>query len=326
MASRANYVKIGLFVILGLLAMLAVGVGLGALAAHRDTVAVYTFFKESVQGLDVGAPVTFRGVRVATAGYIGIAPDRRTVEVRMDVDVHSLERLGVFPKGAFKSGRPIPRPPPDLRAQLQSQGLTGVRYVSLDFFDPQSHPPPELSFPVPENYVPAEKSFSKSLEDSVAGAMERVTKLADASLVAVDRIDGILGVLERGNAGEQTVVTLRSAAVAMRELDATIGDLHRAHLAEGAGAALGSLQRTIEKVTSVLDRLDGAAGLIATTQRSVAAFGDVGRNATGASQDLEETFAEIREAATAVRLLADELERQPDALLKGRAAAGGARR
>ena len=68
--------------------------------------------------------------------------------------------------------------------------------------------------------------------------------------------------------------------------------------------------------------MDGDTGLIATTQRSISSFGDVGRNATGAARDLDETLGEIRQAAAALRLLAEELERQPDALLKGRAREG----
>ena len=73
----------------------------------------------------------------------------------------------------------------------------------------------------------------------------------------------------------------------------------------------------------MLDRVGGETGLVATAQRSVSSFGEVGRNVTGATRDLDQTLGEIREAAAAIRLLADELEREPDILLKGRAREGG---
>jgi hypothetical protein len=63
--------------------------------------------------------------------------------------------------------------------------------------------------------------------------------------------------------------------------------------------------------------------LLAATQRSVSSFGEAGRNVAGATRDLDETLSDIREAAAAFRELADELDRQPDALIKGRARRAG---
>ena len=75
MTTRANYSKIGLFVVLGFSAALALAVGLGATRSQRTPVPFFTYFNESVQGLDVGAPVTFRGVGIGRVGEITIAPD-----------------------------------------------------------------------------------------------------------------------------------------------------------------------------------------------------------------------------------------------------------
>ena len=78
----------------------------------------------------------------------------------------------------------------------------------------------------------------------------------------------------------------------------------------------------MDKARTVLERVGGETGLIATAQRSVSTFGEVGHNVTGATRDLDQTLGEIREAVGAIRLLADELEREPDILLKGRAKGG----
>jgi hypothetical protein len=319
MASRANYVKIGLFVVLGLLSTFAIAGGLAASLLGRDKVAFFTYFNESVQGLDVGAPVTFRGVKIGKVADIKIAADRRTVEVRLDIDVGSVERLGIWPKGGNKSGNALAPPGADVRAQLGTQGLTGTnKFVSIDFFDPATHPPPELPFPVPDHYIPATKSFSKDLEDSVATALGRLTELAEVSLTAVGRVDRIAADLESAHLGEEAGQAVALAGAAMGELDGLIKEIHRAQIAKSAEATLESTRVVVGRLGKVIDRLDGDDGLVAATQRAVAALGDIGRNADGATRDLDETFAEIREAASAVRLLADELERQPDALLKGR--------
>ena len=58
MGARANYIKIGLFVTIGLVAAAALAITVGALRVHRKEVTSYfTYFNESVTGLDVGAPV-----------------------------------------------------------------------------------------------------------------------------------------------------------------------------------------------------------------------------------------------------------------------------
>ena len=149
MATRANYVKIGLFVVLGFAATLALAVALGATeTAHGSPSPSITYFNESVQGTRRGLSRNFRGVRIGRVGDITIAPDHRLVEVRMDIDVAAMERLGIWPKG--RSGRGchvFHRPPADLRAQLGSQGLTGEQVRRDRLLRPEDQPLPALTFP-----------------------------------------------------------------------------------------------------------------------------------------------------------------------------------
>ena len=319
MATRANYVKIGLFVVLGFAAALALAVGLGATQTRRVTVAFFTYFDESVQGLDVGAPVTFRGVKVGHVGDITIAPDHRLVEVRMDVDVASMEQLGLVPRGEFKRTHVFPRPPSDLRAQLGTQGLTGIKYVSIDFFDEKANPPPPLTFPPMAHYIPAATSLTKGLEDSLTKAIDRVSVLVDHALAVVDGVGRLVADLERGGAGEATARAIGQAEAVLRGVDHFVRGLDRQKLPENAGATLGAVRVAADDLGKLLRGLDGDHGLLAATQRSVSSFGEAGRNVAGATRDLDETLSDIREAAAAFRELADELERQPDALIKGRA-------
>jgi phospholipid/cholesterol/gamma-HCH transport system substrate-binding protein len=319
MATRANYVKIGLFVILGFAAALALAVGLGAAQGHREKVLFFTYLNESVQGLDVGAPVTFRGVRVGQVGEITIAPDHRLVAVRMDIDVRSMEQLGLVSKGDFKARHDLPPAPSDLRAQLGSQGLTGNKYMSVDFFDPRTNPPPQLSFLPPDHYLPATTSLTKGLEDSLARAMDKVTDLVDHATVVVDGVGRVVSDLDEGAVGRKATRALSDADGVLQALDRVVGGLDRARVAENAGATIEALRTGADKLNKLFGRLDGDHGLVATTQRSVMAFGDAGRNVAGATHDLDATLVDIREAAAAIRSLADELEREPDVLLKGRA-------
>ncbi|MDF2698350.1 MAG: Paraquat-inducible protein, partial [Labilithrix sp.] len=67
MAAPTNHFKLGLFVLLAFAAVIATLITLGAWSMRKDSVQYHTYFNESVQGLDVGAPVKFRGV---TIGFV----------------------------------------------------------------------------------------------------------------------------------------------------------------------------------------------------------------------------------------------------------------
>ncbi len=72
MSARANYFKIGLFVIsaatIGVISIIVFGVG----TLFREKFLMETYIKESVQGLDIGSPIKFRGVQVGNVKEINI--------------------------------------------------------------------------------------------------------------------------------------------------------------------------------------------------------------------------------------------------------------
>ena len=295
MATSTNYVKIGAFVILGLGATAAIAIAIGVQHIHRQTLAYYTYFGESVDGLEISAPVKLRGVRIGQVGDVTLAPDHTMVEVRSDLDVATLKRLGLAGQD----------PPPDLRAQLASQGLVaGTRFVAVDHFDPKTSPPPELTFAPAGRYLPATRSVQSTLEG--------------AATQAADGLAQIVSSLVRQGFSDKVVSAVANADELLARLNETVKGLDRQRIPERAAATLADVHVAVDKANRALDRVDGDTGLIATTQRSVSSLGDVGRNATGATRDLDETFAQIRAAAEAIRILADELDRDPEMLVKGR--------
>jgi ABC-type transporter Mla subunit MlaD len=318
MAAPSNHVKLGLFVVLAFAAAIATATFLGWRALHHETISYYTFFNESVQGLDVGSPVKFRGVTIGTVAAIEIAPDHRHVQVKNDIVIGDIERLGLAVENEHDKKTRF-AVPPEMRAQLGSQGLTGVKFVAIDFFDPKTNPPPDLPFPPPRNYIPAAASLMKNLEDSVLKAMDRLPELTDATVKVMGRIDRMVAVLEDQDAMGTTVKAMRHADEVLADLDKTIKSIDRQKLPEKAGSTIDDLKVAIGKMNKVLDRIDGETGLVASAQKSIVTFGDVGRNANGATRDLDDTLREVREAASAIRELANSLNRDPDMLLKGRA-------
>jgi phospholipid/cholesterol/gamma-HCH transport system substrate-binding protein len=317
MAAPTNHTKLGLFVVLGVAAAIVTGLFLGYRSMHHETIAYYTFFNESVQGLELGSPVKFRGVTIGTVDAIEIAPDHRHVQVKNNLVVGDIQRLGLTSEQEGRKKNFVV--PLEMRAQLGSQGITGVKFVAIDFFDAKANPPPELPFPPPKNYIPAAASLMKNLEDTVTRAMERLPEIADATTAVMNRIDRMVAVLEKEDTMGTTAAAMRHADEVLTDLDKTVKKLDQANLPDKAGNTLTDLKVAIGKMNKVLDRIDGETGLVAATQRSIANFGEAGRSATGATKDMEETLRSVREAAESIRELSNALDRDPDMLLKGRA-------
>lgn len=308
MAAPTNHFKIGLFVILSLAAIIVVTVALGAQSVKKETVLYTTYFNESVQGLDVGAPVKFRGVPIGVVAGVQIAPDHRHVEVLQELDSADVVRMGI-----------AEHVPPDLRAQLGSQGITGVKFVSIDFFDPKHMPAPELPFPTPTRYIPAAPSVLKSLEDTLVRAMDRMPELVDAVVAITGRIDRMVAQLEENDVAGHAAATLEHADQVLVGLNRAVSRIDHADLGGKASATLGDVSKAVAKLNSVLDKIDGEDGLLASVRRTSDAFGALGTNAGGSTRELDKTLREVREAADAIRNLTEAMERDPDMLIKGRA-------
>jgi phospholipid/cholesterol/gamma-HCH transport system substrate-binding protein len=289
MATTAtNHWKLGLFVLLGIGAMLGTLFWLGASRLRRESFPAVSYFDESVQGLDVGSPVKFRGVTVGTVSDITIAPDHRHVQVTADMYIDALVRLGLRDR-APKQGEEFTAP--SWRVQLASAGITGVRFIQTDFFDPERYPLPRLPFEPPWNYVPSVPSTLKNVEETAIEIMNRLPMLADRA--------------------KDTLTDMRK----------TLGSIDR--LAADLGAEGGSFNRALQELRTAAARVDRAlaeAKLGATTasfRDSAASIGQAAAGVSDAREELQTSLVALREALESVRTLADSLERDPSVLLRG---------
>lgn len=318
MAAPTNHYKLGLFVIVGFAAAILAGVLFGGARIHKDTIRYHSYFNESVQGLDLGSPVKFRGVTIGNVSAIEIAPDHRSVNVVSELDSNHVKRMGLTEAGTAQGAEKFAIPK-DLRAQLNSQGITGVKFVAIDFFDVKSNPPPDLPFKVPaDHYIPAASSLMKNLEDTLTKALDRLPEMVDAVVTIMRRIDGLFATLESQDVSGKAVATLGHADDVMATLQSTLGRIDKQDLGEKVATTLTELDVAVNKMNKVLDSLGGQKGLLASAQHATDSFGEVGRAGRGTQKDLETTLRDVSEAAESIRSLVNAIERDPDMLLKGK--------
>lgn len=196
MSSRQNaqYYRLGIFVLLGAAALVALILIFGARSLFAKTMTVETYIKESVQGLDVGAPVRFRGVRMGQISYIGLsgniyeddiprAERKQYVVVRMEITrTDSMDEAEAYLEKLVHDG---------LRAQIRGQGITGINYMELDFVkDPSNLRVLPYSWKPKYPVIPSQPSPVNILLDSVEDALNNFNKLNLAE--TQERINALL--------------------------------------------------------------------------------------------------------------------------------------
>jgi phospholipid/cholesterol/gamma-HCH transport system substrate-binding protein len=318
MTTPTNHWKLGLFVVTGIVVGLGSIVALGARGLRRETTPYETFMDESVQGLEVGSPVKFRGVTLGAVSRIAIAPDKRHVRLTSDLDVDDMIIMGLA------SGDPEHlqvHVPPDVRIQLASAGITGVKFLQLDYFNVKTNPRPELPFKAPDNYIPAAVSTMKNLEDAVVRAVDRFPEMTDALLQVLAKLDTLLASVEAEKLPERTARTLRQADDTLQGIKKTFTDVRADKLSSHAQQTLERLDSAVARLDSIIARVGGDKGMIVAAERAADALGDVASNASGATDELGTTLRDVQQAAQAIQKLTDTLERDSDMLIKGRAGA-----
>jgi phospholipid/cholesterol/gamma-HCH transport system substrate-binding protein len=316
MAVGTNRWKLGLFVLIGVAIAIGALLVLGARAMNQKTVEFVSFFDESVQGLELGSPVKFRGVTVGKVSNIDIAENLRHVQVTSELSVAQVGklRLATKPDGSKLH--------PDMRVQIAQTGITGVKFLLIDFFNSETNPVVPLPFKPPKNYIPTASSTMKNLEDSVTRTANRFPEIADDTAKAVAQVRLVAEQIQAGRLPERGIATLAHANDALIELNTQLKAINAAQLSSSADKNLQELNTVLTRANALLTRLDSEQGLFRNAERSSEAIGEVARNARSLGPELELTLREIRGAARSVKRLADELERDPDMLLKGRARSG----
>jgi len=315
MSAPTNQWKLGAFVVGSVLVGLTAAAALTAQTMQVATVTYTSYFDEAVTGLEPGSPVRYRGVKIGNVSAIDVASDQRHVEIVYSLGVKVLNKLGLAGTSRGKETRILV--PPSLRVQIASTGLTGTKFLQIDFFDTGGLPPPALPFPVPENYIPATPSTMKNLEAAVVRAVERMPDITRDLGIVVGRVNVLLDDLNQRGLPAKVAATLDDTHQLVARAQGKLDQLRVDQLSREAAATLKGASAALAKMERVLDRLDGTEGLFASVQRSSDSLSDAAGPRLEAN--LNQTGRDLREAAVAVRQLVDALQRDPDMLIKGKA-------
>jgi len=298
---RANPAAVGAFVLVGLAILVAGVLVLGGGRLFTKTARFVVFFEDSVNGLAVGSPVKVSGVPVGQVLEINAIVDATTWKVLtrsvIELDPERLERRGVQPGTQIPIDELIAN---GLRARLEMQSLlTGQLYVDLGFRPETEAKLIGGELPYPE--IPSLPTTAQEIEAQVREALQKLSELPLDEIVH-NLNASLSGVARLANDPNlpRAIENLDGALVEARKALASFDQLSQqarrdlAPVAAGATATLSDAKRALEEARGTL-----GAGSPLAYQISV-------------------TLQELDRTLQAIRLAAEEIERNPRAMLFGR--------
>ncbi len=246
-------------------------------------------FRESIRGLTVGAPVEMKGLTVGEVTKIKAELTKGSNNLAMLVNIRFYpERIkphkpGISDQLKSESSRKLLNSmvKNGLRAQLKSGSLlTGQMYVALDFFD--DLPPAKINWNGNPPELPTTVGMMAQFQGSLMKIVAKLEKMP----------------LEQMAGDVQTTIktldtTLKSADKLLKNIDTNI--------VPEARLVMEETRKT----------LDGANKALNEVKQTISSEGSL-------QVDLRETLRELGKAAQSLRLLGDYLERNPEALIRGK--------
>jgi phospholipid/cholesterol/gamma-HCH transport system substrate-binding protein/paraquat-inducible protein B len=322
MEESRRYIRLGLFVVVSLSVLAAALFVLGGRELFQPTFTFETYFDQSVAGLDLGAPVRFRGVPLgqvseiltsATAYEHDVPRDRGREYIVVRVKINLSGREGAHMKQDL-----VTLARKGLRAQTQLAGLTGQQYLSLDFLDPQKYPPLGFAWKPKYAYLPSAPS---SAGEIMADAQTFLASLNEVDLRTLSRnLNALVSHLDT-KVGEVPVAELSASAHdVLVKADATLGRIDSASARLDTLLGDPALKQTVANAAVISARLGKLAedgdvdrmvkGIDEAAQRLDVMLGDN-------QYDVRTIVQDLRVAADNLRVLSETLKRDPAGILVG---------
>jgi phospholipid/cholesterol/gamma-HCH transport system substrate-binding protein len=230
MSNQAQKFKIGLFVLVSLLLGVAIIIWLGASRYFEPSHIATAFFKESVQGLEAGSPVKFRGVAVGRVKTIQLAPDGRLIEVVLSLNKN------------FKVTS-------DVGIKMNLMGLTGLKYLDMDTYGAEQqrediHLDFEPLFPVIPTYPSDIREIGNALDNLFQKVRDVDVRTISHHLLRITaRLDKLLSDTKLESIGADLSATVSETKDTAKKLNQEVTRIQKAK----------TLSRALEKATELLE-------------------------------------------------------------------------
>ncbi|MDD2790876.1 MAG: MlaD family protein [Sulfurimonas sp.] len=307
MNNKVNYTLVGFLVLFGISLMIAFSYWLLKPSDEEATTKYLVFFDESVLGLNIDAPVKYRGISVGKVIRVRVNPkNSEQVEVLINI-------LSTTP---VKS---------NTVAQLTAQGITGLSYINLSLGDNNA---PALLKEEGSNYpvIKSIPSFFENFEKSLGSISSQLSTT----------LSGTEQLLNDENQKQVALLLQRTASFMdkMEKLldDKTINNLQTsaqnlATITEKIDKVVPNINTLVEKSISWEEKISESLGSIMQSYLSIRAAMDEFKKAAANGQfnfkdissdvvpTLNETLIEMQDVMNKVEDALYKYERSPGDIL-----------
>jgi paraquat-inducible protein B len=312
---------VGAFVLGGVILGVSAFVLFGKLHIFSPVKHAAVVFQDSIAGLSVGSPVTFRGVRVGAVDSIAIQFDAKMHIAYIPVIVqlqpglvrltHGGDSEAVELKSLIAQG---------LRAELNTQSfVTGQSEIDLDFKPATTavlHP--DITDLVE---IPTQQSTIQKVKEQLSQLPLR--ELADNATATLQSLRSLSEKLNQGlpplvaslkTASDHSDVALSAAAQAIKDLqarlDVTLGNIDRL-------AVSGDRQLT-QRGTELHTLLAASATTASRATEALSQLKSLTSDRGAARINIESALRDLAAATASLRGFASDVEHNPQLLLTGR--------
>lgn len=332
MSQKANPTLIGAFTLVGLILTGAALVLFGAGKYFERSHKILLHFDKSAIGLMVGSDVRFGGVRIGRVSSINVMVDteknRKIIPVVVELGEKDLKAIGSTTGVAIdfskREGvaRAVER---GLRAGMKQQSLlTGLLYIEFDIV------PDEPGFlydgPTIANY-PTVPTIATEIDELIAGVADGLKKINALDLDGIVKdLRDVLKSADKQLADLNTKAISDSLLVITEDVKNFTGDKKLSLAVDNLNEALVQFRDLSAKVNQGVDPLlEDFSKVADKAAESLARIEEAGDEITKVTNPrgpvlmrLQAVLQETERAARAITELANDLKRNPNALLMGK--------
>lgn len=187
---KSGYFKLGLFVIAAFTVAVLGLISLGVTEMFQKSQYMETYLEESVQGLEIGSPVKYRGVKVGSVHEIDFVRNQYALDQKpggtkfsrfLIIRMNLPEGFGMIDHSDFRKSlqRLVNQ---GLRIRLAAQGLTGQAYLEIDFLEPKNFAALEIPWDPIDPYLPSAPSKISQISTAIEKFVSKVDKAGVAEI------------------------------------------------------------------------------------------------------------------------------------------------
>lgn len=320
--------KLGLFVTVSFFLLCLLFIVFGLFDFVDTKVPVYTLFQESVQGLESGALVKYRGVPIGKVTDITLSTSNNLIRVDMEVN---LSKLRSDPARGRKA-EPINEPEfymymereirNGLRSRLELNGISGFKYIELDYHDTELPADPKGNAGVESGlrkggvfYIPSEPSMLSGLR---SGITETIAKIASIDYKQLsERLENVLNTANSLLSDPNLKVMLANSEKLTGDLSRTVQSLNAVFTPQRFEELSGKTAAALEQVRELSQKLDRVIeeAKIPDTSES---FRNAARSLRDSEQAFNNSMAKFNDTLDALSELIQTLDDNPSSVLSGK--------